>query len=631
MRTARRLGIETVAIYSDADRRSMHVLESDHAIRVGASRATESYLNQDAILSAARETGADAIHPGYGFLSENPTFAEAVATHGIEFIGPSPSSIRLMGLKDTAKRVMQEANVPTVPGFFGAGLDDRAIHEEADKLGFPVMVKAVAGGGGKGMRVVYRREKFGRQLERARSEALSAFGNDKIFVEKLVACPRHIEVQVFGDKFGNVVHLFERDCSVQRRHQKIVEEAPAPGLSDEMRRELGNTAIKAAGLIDYVGAGTVEFIADAAEGVHPDRCWFMEMNTRLQVEHPVTEEILGVDLVEWQFRVAAGEKLPVNQDDLLINGNAMEVRIYAEDVARGFLPSSGMLTRLDFPRDIRIESGVQSGDAVSPLYDPMIAKLVAGGVTREEARRRLVSALDETIVLGPATNVGFLGAVLRNAKFVLGGVSTDFVNREIMSNGETINPPDVAVALAALAAAGFSRGGHSESGFTLWQQMRQEIQLECGERRRIRAEISFESAVSASVEFEGNTLKCRLESGWWHANGVHADAPLKLQGRRVAVALGGFWEFEIPDNLFHDCDLDDGAVAPSSPMSGSIRAVHVVLGQAVERGTPIAVVEAMKMEHTVLAPRSGIVEEVFVKAGDLIEEGMSLARLGDIA
>ena len=628
MRTARKLGIETIAVYSDPDQRACHVHEADRAVRIGTGPAAESYLNKDAILAAARETSAEAIHPGYGFLSENPDFAEAVTTTGIEFIGPSPDSIRLMGLKDAAKRAMRNANVPTVPGCFGAGLNDETLEEEALKLGFPVLIKAVAGGGGKGMRVVRCQEDFRAGLASARSEGELAFGNREVLVEKLVACPRHIEVQVFGDKFGNAVHLFERDCSVQRRHQKIIEEAPAPGVSKETREVLGRIAVRAAVSIGYVGAGTVEFIADGSDGVHPDRCWFMEMNTRLQVEHPVTELVTGVDLVEWQFRVAAGEELPLRQDDLAICGNAMEARIYAEDVGRGFLPSSGVLTRLEFPGDIRVESGVHSGDVVSPYYDPMIAKLVADGATREQARERLTLALDKTTAVGPATNVGFLGAVLRNDCFVKGAVSTDFVDREYRSIGENTDPPEEAVALAALVAAGLGNGGVYDSGFVLWHPLRQEIPVERN-GKIVHAVIFVESAVSSSVEIGQRKFKCRFEAGRWWINGISASAPPAVQGQRIAIVLDGFWEFGIPDHLFRETEDHDRDIAGRSPMPGSLRALYVVSGQAVERGMPIAVVEAMKMEHTIAAARNGVVDEVLVQLGDQIEEGSSLITFAD--
>ena len=628
IRTAKRLGLETVAVYSDPDRSSLHVSEAERAVWIGPAPAAESYLSQEAILGAARAAGVDAVHPGYGFLSENPDFAAAVAAAGIEFIGPSAESIRLMGLKDAAKQAMQGAGVPTVPGFCHTNLDDEAMASEAEQLGFPVLIKAVAGGGGKGMRIIRRREDFRTGLNSARAEAKSAFGNEDMLVEKLVQFPRHIEVQVFGDKMGNVVHLFERDCSVQRRHQKIIEEAPAPGLSAEAREALGETAVRAARSIGYVGAGTVEFVADGSSEVNPDRCWFLEMNTRLQVEHPVTELITDVDLVEWQFRVAAGEQLPLAQAELAFHGCAMEARLYAEDVGRGFLPSSGRLTRVQFPSGIRVESGVQAGDAVSPHYDPMIAKLVARGATRDEARERLAAGLDATVVLGPATNIGFLGAVLQNERFSAGAVNSDFVEQEFGTFGGEDQASAEAVALAALAAAGLGRGGEADSGFALWHPARWEVQLERNDQV-LQATLAVDSRTSALVTVGGRAFRCRLESGQWRVNGRLAAAPPAVQGGKLCVALDGYWEFCVLDPLAREIEGRDEGSATRSPMPGTVRSLHVVSGQAVDRGSPIAVVEAMKMEHTVVAAHSGTVDEVLVEVGDQVEEGTSLVRFGD--
>ena len=418
MTTCHRLGISTVAVHSDADAGAKHVSMADTSVRIGPPPAAESYLDQAAILTAARATGAEAIHPGYGFLSENPDFVEAVAAAGLTFIGPSAAAIRAMGLKDAAKALMAEAGVPVVPGYHGANQDDTHLAEQAALIGYPVLIKAVAGGGGKGMRRVVHPRDFAEALTGARAEARAAFGNTDVLVEKWVTAPRHIEIQVFGDSHGNAVHLFERDCSLQRRHQKVIEEAPAPGMTPEMRASMGAAAVQAARAIGYCGAGTVEFIVDGARGLHPDGFWFMEMNTRLQVEHPVTEAVTGEDLVEWQLRVAAGAPLPKTQDGIRLQGHAVEARVYAENPATGFLPATGRLGQFEVPSGVRTDTGVRSGDEISPWYDPMIAKIIAHGPTRTDALAMLGRALADTRIAGSVTNLGFLGRLLRHPDFV---------------------------------------------------------------------------------------------------------------------------------------------------------------------------------------------------------------------
>jgi acetyl-CoA carboxylase biotin carboxylase subunit len=429
LRTAKRMGAATVAVYSDADAGALHVALADEAVRIGPAPAAESYLKIDAIIAAAKQTGADAIHPGYGFLSEKAEFAEACAKAGIVFVGPPPSAIRAMGLKDRAKALMAKAGVPVVPGYLGDDQSTDHLAKEAGKIGYPVLIKAVAGGGGKGMRKVEAAGEFVSALEGAQREAKSAFGDDRVLIEKYVSRPRHIEVQVFGDSHGDAVYLFERDCSLQRRHQKVIEEAPAPGMSAAMRKQMGEAAVKAAKAVNYSGAGTVEFIADASDGLKADRFWFMEMNTRLQVEHPVTEAITGTDLVEWQLRVAAGEKLPKKQSELSIHGHAIEARLYAEDPQKGFLPSIGTLTHLKFPDDVRVDSGVRRGDAVSIFYDPMIAKVIAHDETREGAAAKLARAMRHTEVAGVTTNAAFLARALAHPAFVSGDIDTAFIER----------------------------------------------------------------------------------------------------------------------------------------------------------------------------------------------------------
>ncbi|HEV2078972.1 MAG TPA: acetyl-CoA carboxylase biotin carboxylase subunit, partial [Allosphingosinicella sp.] len=450
IRTARGLGVRTVAVYSDADAKALHVREADEAVHIGPSPARESYLVGEKIIAAARETGADAIHPGYGFLSENAEFAQAVMDAGLIWVGPQPSSIRAMGLKDAAKKLMDAAGVPTTPGYLGDDQDPDRLQSEADAIGYPVLIKAVAGGGGKGMRRVNTSAEFQDMLQSCKREAAASFGDDKVLIEKYILRPRHIEVQVFGDSHGNVVHLFERDCSLQRRHQKVIEEAPAPGMDEETRAAVCGAAVKAAQAVDYVGAGTIEFIADASEGLQADRIWFMEMNTRLQVEHPVTEAITGLDLVELQFRVASGERLPFAQEDLAIRGHAVEARLYAEDPEKEFLPSTGKLWALAFPEGegIRIDTGVEAGGEVTPYYDPMIAKLIAHAPTREEALDRLARALGETVVAGPKTNIAFLKRLCEAEEFRAGQFDTAFIDRNLEALGAVAIPPDPAVVAA---------------------------------------------------------------------------------------------------------------------------------------------------------------------------------------
>jgi 3-methylcrotonyl-CoA carboxylase alpha subunit len=493
MRTAKRMGVPTVAVYSDADAHALHVAMADEAVRIGLPPVRESYLKADTILAAARETGAEAIHPGYGFLSENAAFAEACGAAGIVFVGPPPSAIRAMGLKDQAKALMAQAGVPVVPGYLGEDQSPRHLAEEAERTGYPVLIKAVAGGGGKGMRRVDSSSEFAAALEGAKREAASAFGDDRVLIEKYVARPRHIEMQVFADNHGNAVHLFERDCSLQRRHQKVIEEAPAPGMPLAMRAKMGEAAVKAAQAVGYSGAGTVEFIADASEGLKADRFWFMEMNTRLQVEHPVTEAITGLDLVEWQLRVASGERLPLAQNEVRLNGHAVEARLYAEDPQHDFLPSTGTLERLHLAEDVvRVDSGVREGDAVTPFYDPMIAKVIAHADTREAAAAKLAHALEETQIAGLRTNNAFLIRALKHLDFVAGEIDTGF----IPSHQAELIPPKSEPSLHLLGQAALflvqeREGAHHSSdpwdrddGFRLAGDARETIDFVVGGKRR---------------------------------------------------------------------------------------------------------------------------------------------------
>ena len=505
IRTARELGIRTVAVYSDADAKALHVREADEAVHIGPSAARESYLVGDKIIAAAKETGAEAIHPGYGFLSENAEFAQAVIDAGLIWVGPKPDSIRAMGLKDAAKKLMTDAGVPVTPGYMGDDQSPERLKREADAIGYPVLIKAVAGGGGKGMRKVDLTDDFMDALESCKREAASSFGNDIVLLEKWIESPRHIEVQVFGDSHGNVVHLFERDCSLQRRHQKVIEEAPAPGMDEETREAVCGAAVRAAQAVNYEGAGTIEFIADGSEGLRADRIWFMEMNTRLQVEHPVTEEITGEDLVEWQLRVASGEELPKTQDELFITGWAMEARLYAEDPAKGFLPSIGKLELADFPDHImRVETGVEQGDEISPYYDPMIAKLVANGDDRKGAMLNLASALYGLRIWPVKTNAAFLLACLQNSAFQAGDVTTGLIAQE----GEALTqPPELSdnewsVAALQMFAPYFAGGEDAlagpwvrDFGFRLNAPTQPRITIQHGSERRT---LMLEECVNAS-------------------------------------------------------------------------------------------------------------------------------------
>ena len=517
METARKMGVRTVAVYSDVDAGARHVALADQAVHIGGPAPAESYLKGDVIIQAALDTGAQAIHPGYGFLSENPEFVEAVERAGLVFIGPSASAIRAMGLKDAAKKLMEEAGVPVVPGYHGDNQDTDHLARQADSIGYPVLIKAVAGGGGKGMRLVQKPAGFADALESARSEAQKAFGNDAVLVEKFVEKPRHIEVQVFGDG-KKAVHLFERDCSLQRRHQKVIEEAPAPGMTSEMREAMGQAGVRAAEAIGYAGAGTVEFIVDGSDGLRTDGFWFMEMNTRLQVEHPVTEAITGVDLVEWQLRVASGEGLPAAQDELKINGHAFEARLYAEDVPKGFLPATGTLSHLQFPAGARADTGVRAGDEISPYYDPMIAKLTTHGPTREVALRRLSAALTGCEVAGTVTNLGFLGALAAHKGFAGGDVDTGLIARDIDSLVVESAPEPREIALAGLAASGALDLSGGEVGFALWAPVGRVQGLRRGDdlyEMRIRTL----SVDAHDIVLGEDLIKARRVGGRWQLDG----------------------------------------------------------------------------------------------------------------
>nr|WP_244867798.1 biotin carboxylase N-terminal domain-containing protein [Vannielia litorea] len=619
--TCRRLGVKTVAVYSEADAGARHVEMADAALCIGPPAPSASYLDIGKVVAAAVETGAQAVHPGYGFLSENPEFVAALDGAGVTFIGPSAEAIRAMGLKDAAKARMEAAGVPVVPGYHGDEQDPGRLEAEAGLIGYPVLIKAVAGGGGRGMRLVERAEDFEDALESARVEALGAFGNGDVLIEKFIEHPRHIEVQVFGDG-ERAVHLFERDCSLQRRHQKVIEEAPAPGMTEEVRAAMGEAAVKAAEAIHYKGAGTVEFIVDGAGGLRPDGFWFMEMNTRLQVEHPVTEEITGVDLVEWQLRVASGEPLPCAQEELRIRGHAMEARLYAEDVPAGFLPATGRLERLRFGPG-RVDTGVREGDAISPHYDPMIAKLTCHGATRAEARAALARGLAETEVAGVVTNLGFLGRLIDHAAFRSGDVETGLIGRDLEGLVAPADAPEL-LALAALATLGLNEGVPGE-GFALWAPLDWPVVLLSGETR-MDGRVSAYGGGAFSVAIGGAVVDCLRRPGGWQVNGRMAQARAEVIGGQVQVLGAEPMVFTLPDPLAVGADAaGEGAIV--APMPGVVRSLHVRQGEAVKAGDRLAVMEAMKMEHVMRAPHDGVVAELGVAAGDQLEAGALIVRI----
>jgi len=639
--TARRLGIRTVAVYSDADRAARHVRLADEARRIGPASARESYLSGAAILEAARSASAEAIHPGYGFLSENAAFATACEAAGVVFIGPSAASIAAMGDKAAAKALMEKAGVPLVPGYHGDNQDLDFLAGEAATIGYPVLIKASAGGGGKGMRIVSGAAEFASALAGAKREAAAAFGDDRVLIERYLERPRHIEVQVFGDGRGNVVHLFERDCSVQRRHQKVLEEAPAPGMTEARRREMGDAAVAAARSIGYRGAGTVEFITE-----QDGRFYFMEMNTRLQVEHPVTEMVTGLDLVEWQLRIAAGEPLPHKQDELSIRGHAIEARIYAEDPDRGFLPQTGRIAHLAFPAAasaVRVDTGVEAGAEISPHYDPMIAKLIVWGADRAAALARLRTALGEVEIAGPRTNVAFLHRIASSAAFSQAALDTGLIER----NREELFPPAAGTPREMLAGAAFA-----------------ELALEAGAARaQARASgdphspwhavdgwrlnedshhdfVFLEDTVAhtARVRFLPDGMRIEIDGK------DHAFYGEQLEDGRSMVALdgstfklrsvrdGGLWHlfcggayrrFAVRDDL-HGLDEDAESGSLAAPMPGKVIAVSAKAGDRVAKGTPLLVLEAMKMEHSIAAPADGLVKEVRCAPGEQVVEGFEL-------
>ncbi len=636
--TCRRMGIGAVAVYSDADARSRHVRLADEAVHIGPAPARDSYLRMDRILRAARETGAQAIHPGYGFLAENADFAEACAQAGIVFIGPPATAIRAMGSKAAAKELMRAAGVPLTPGYDGPNQDPAFLALQADAIGYPVMIKANAGGGGKGMRRVNSRGEFAAALAGCRREAASAFGDDSVLLEKYLVEPRHVEVQVFGDAHGNVVSIFERDCSVQRRHQKVVEEAPAPLLSDELRSALGRAGRDAARAVGYVGAGTVEFLVDHDGGFH-----FMEMNTRLQVEHPVTEMIAGLDLAEWQLRIAAGEPLPLKQDELAQRGHAIEARIYAEDPAHDFRPSTGRIVHLRAPAAsdyARIDTGVEEGDSITPFYDPMIAKLIVWGETRELALARLAEALGEYEIVGVATNVGFLRRLVTSPSFREARLDTSLIEREhAWLAAEDAGVPDAAPILAALAMVLGEReqAACAKDANSPWNA-RDGWRMLAHFRRTMRFEFRGQTA-EVAVEYRAGDLRISIGAREWNASGELAGngrMRAEIDGERVesTVVRNGREHHVFLDGRHVVLALDDPLDVDAqhhahegsllAPMPGRVVTLAAAAGEMVEKGAPLMVLEAMKMECTIHAPARGRVASFHFAPGDQVSEGMEL-------
>jgi 3-methylcrotonyl-CoA carboxylase alpha subunit len=644
--TARRMGIRTVAVYSEADANAKHVAVCDEAVLIGPAPAKESYLCGDKIIAVALATGAQAIHPGYGFLSENADFADACASAGLVFIGPPASAMRAMGSKSAAKSLMEKANVPLVPGYHGEEQDADFLHAQADQIGYPVLLKASAGGGGKGMRVIDNSNDFKAALASCKREAISSFGDDKVLAEKYLSRPRHIEIQVFADTLGNCIYLFERDCSVQRRHQKVLEEAPAPGMPPERRAAMGEAAVAAAKAVGYVGAGTVEFIAN-----QDGSFYFMEMNTRLQVEHPVTEMITGTDLVEWQLRVAFGEPLPKTQGELTIHGHAIEARIYAENPEKGFLPSIGTLRHMrapaavafelggtPLPAGVRIDSGVREGDAISPFYDPMIAKLIVWGADRREALARMAQALADYQIVGLASNIAFLKRLVEGEAFSSAELDTGLIER----NQEALFPalqaaPDTALALAAVAlltqeaAASHGSGPWGDAlgwrlNSTLGRSLSFADEYALGSDTRAYAvRIAYQpdgwlfngQRLSLSAR-DGQELHVKLGERAVHGT-VHRD------GEQFHVFTGGaHYTLHYNDPMAHAGEAEAEGGRLTAPMPGKVVAVLVNKGQDVKKGEPLVIMEAMKMEHTIAAPHDGLVEDVLYAVGDQVADGAPL-------
>ena len=648
IKTARRLGIATVAVYSEADADARHVRLADEAVLIGPAPPRDSYLVIDKIIAAAQQTGAAAIHPGSGFLSENAEFAEACAAAGLIFIGPPPAAMRAMGSKSAAKHLMEQAGIPLTPGYHGADQAPAFLQQQADQIGYPVLIKASAGGGGKGMRVVECAEDFAAALASCQREATSAFGEAQVLVEKYLLRPRHIEIQIFGDSHGNYLHLFERDCSVQRRHQKVLEEAPAPDMSAERRNAMGRAAVAAAKAVGYVGAGTVEFIVNPDGGFY-----FMEMNTRLQIEHPITEMITGLDLVEWQLRVAAGEPLPLQQEQLQLHGHALEARIYAEDPAKGFLPATGRLTRLVAPEEnlhVRVDTGVEEGDEISRFYDPMLAKLIVWDANREQALARMLQALAQYRIVGVANNVDFLSRLVASPAFARADLDTGLIERErefLFDTGAAM--PREVVLVAALASllreqaraareAALDRDPrspwHARDGWRLNSWGEQRLLFRAGESERsVRVRyVEGGYAQGYRLSLDGQDTLVRGELGpndtlWAELDGLRMNATVVVAGERRHVFLHGrAWPLVRIDPLYHGGEGGGPEGGLLAPMPGNIIALIATPGAKVAKGAPLLILEAMKMEHTLTAPSHGTVKSFRFAVGDQVGDGAELVE-----
>jgi len=629
-RTAKRLGLRTIAVYSSADADALHVRSCDEAYHLGGAAPQESYLSIARVIAVAREAKAECIHPGYGFLSENADFAEACSAAEIVFVGPPAAAIRAMGLKDRAKALMEKARVPVVPGYHGERQDAKFLKEKAYEIGYPVLIKPAAGGGGRGMRRVDKHADFEIALEGAIRESQSAFASGRILIEKYIVAPRHIEFQIFADRYGNTVHLGERDCSLQRRHQKVIEEAPAPGMTADLRAQIGAAAIEAAKAVDYRGAGTVEFVADASNGLSADAIWFIEMNTRLQVEHPVTEGVTGLDLVEWQFRIAAGEKLPLIQERIRFNGHAIEARIYAEDPEHDFLPSTGPVVALQLPDDVRVDAGVAAGGQVSPYYDAMIAKLIAHAPTREAALHRLGDALDRTLVAGVRSNVAFLASLCRAEEFKRGKVDTGYIDSHLEKLGAVPQPRDDAA--AALGVAHILDGSAVQAAGDLFEtdsvspwDARDGFQL--GGVRSVTVPIVVDGEpADAAVTYAEDGVHVTVggcapaaDAKVFEARHDAREAYVLRGGRQIRVRLKDFSAASAV------AAAGDGVV--KAPMHGRVLELLAAVGDRVAQGQRLAVIEAMKMEHTLRAPFAGVVRQVPVSPGAQVVESAPIMVL----
>ena len=622
-RTAKRLGMRTIAVYSAADARALHRRLCDEAYCIGPAEPRESYLSIERLIEVAKKTGAECVHPGYGFLSENADFAEACAQADLVFVGPPAAAIRAMGLKDRAKALMEKAGVPIVPGYHGERQDAKFLKEKAYEIGYPVLIKPAAGGGGRGMRRVDKHADFEDALEGTVRETAAAFGSSRVLIEKYIAAPRHIEFQIFADGHGNIIHLGERDCSLQRRHQKVIEEAPAPGMTEGLRAQIGAAAVEAARAVGYVGAGTVEFVADGSKELRADGFWFIEMNTRLQVEHPVTEAVTGLDLVAWQFQVAAGEKLPLTQPQVRFDGHAIEARVYAEDPEHGFLPSTGTIVGLQLPNDVRVDSGIEAGGEVTPFYDAMIAKLIAHAPTRDGALDRIANALDRTLIAGVRSNVAFLGALCRAPEFGKGKVDTGFIDRNLAALGAVPRGPD-----RAAAALGVARLLGRESANVAAPPGEDPAAADSPWAARDGFQLSGVRAITVPVVIEGERASAAVT---YDKDGMHVaidgatpavDASVfEAQDQVYVLRHGRQTRVRLQDVSTAAAQAGTGDGVIKAPMHGKVLQLFAAAGDTATEGQRLAVIEAMKMEHTLRAPFDGVVAKVAVAAGVQVVEG----------